>query len=231
MRIDVVTIFPGMFAEVLSCSILKIAREKKLVEINLHNLRDFSLDKHSKVDDRPFGGGPGMVIKPEPVFRAMEYLAEKEGLGKARKILLSPQGKVFSQKMALELSKEPNIVLLSGHYEGFDERITKLVDFEEVSIGDYVLSGGEVPAMVIIDAVVRLLPGVLGNPLSAEQESFSDGLLDCPQYTRPRSFKRLRVPEVLLSGDHKRIEEWRRKQALKKTRLNRKDLVPKKSKK
>lgn len=225
MRIDVITLFPEMFAGVLSESILRIGREKGLIDIRLHNLRDFTVLKHKKVDDRPFGGGPGMVLMAAPVYNALKHLEDKEGLKTARKIMLTPQGRTFSQKIAEELSVEQNLIMLCGHYEGFDERITELFGFDEISVGDYVLSGGELPAMTIIDAVSRLVPGVLGNPLSAEQDSFSANALDFPQYTRPETFRGLKVPDVLLSGDHKKIAEWRRRQAEQKTLQKRGDLL------
>lgn len=234
MHIDILTLFPEVFPAFLGHSILGIAQEKGLVEFRLWNIRDFTQDKHKKVDDRPFGGGPGMVLRPEPVFRTIEEV-EKEVLGTVtvppRKILLSPQGARFNQSMARELAREPRLMLLCGHYEGFDERIRQGFDFLEVSIGDYVLSGGEVPAMVIIDALVRLIPGALGDEFSAVSESFSEMLgeppvlLEYPQYTRPREFRGMSVPEVLLSGDHEKIRKWRLEQARLRTRQRRPDLL------
>jgi tRNA (guanine37-N1)-methyltransferase len=209
MRIDVVTLFPNMFKGFLKESIVKRAQTKRLVTIKLHNLRDYTLDKHRKVDDRPFGGGPGMVLMVEPIVRAIEAI-EKTIKGKAHKILFSPSGRVFSQARAKALAKRENLILLCGHYEGFDERIKELIDFEELSIGKYVLSGGEIPAAVVIDSVIRLVPNVLGNPNSAVEESFSKGdKIDFPNYTRPRIYKGIAVPEVLLSGNHKEINKWR----------------------
>jgi len=221
MEIDVLTIFPEMFTPVIGVSMLKIAQEKGLVRINIHNLRKWSKDKHKKVDDKPFGGGPGMVMRIEPIYYALEELRKEY----SKTILLSPQGRLFRQEYAEELSKEKHLILICGHYEGIDERVRiHLVD-EEISIGDYILTCGELPAMVLIDAVVRLIPGVLGSKESLEEESFSSGLLEYPQYTRPADFKGWKVPEVLLSGDHKRIAEWRKKEAVKRTYEKRPDLL------
>ncbi|MBM4048008.1 MAG: tRNA (guanosine(37)-N1)-methyltransferase TrmD [Planctomycetes bacterium] len=224
MRIDILTLFPGMFAPVLGDSMLKIAQEKRLVEFHLHDIRDYSEDKHKKVDDRPYGGGPGMVMKPEPVFRAVEAV-EKLSDAPAKRILLTPQGDRLNQRLAGELAREPRLMLICGRYEGFDERIRLGLNVSELSIGDYVLSGGEVAAMVVIEAVVRLVPGVLGDPESAKWESFSDGLLDFPQYTRPPEFRGMKVPDVLLSGDHAKIEQWRLEQARERTKARRSDLL------
>jgi tRNA (guanine37-N1)-methyltransferase len=235
MRIDVLTLFPEMFESPLSHSILKRALAAGVVEIVLTNIRDFSKDKHKKVDDRPYGGGPGMVMMCQPVFDCFEHV-EKSAPDKARVILLSPQGKPFTQKLAAELAGEKRLILISGHYEGFDERIKTGLGAEQISIGDYVLSGGELAAMVIIDAVVRLLPGSLGDEGSAEDETFSEsaaggstsltaGGLEYPQYTRPETFKDMKVPDVLLSGNHGQIEKWRRQQSLERTRQNRPDLL------
>ncbi len=225
MKCDVLTIFPEIFSAYLNESIIKRAQAKKLVEVKLYNIRDFSSGPHRTVDDTPFGGGAGMVFKPEPIFTAMDFLRKD---GESRKvILLSPQGGPFTQSMAEDYSKEKNrLVFICGRYEGIDERVKTLVD-EEVSIGDYVLTGGELAALVIIDAVTRLIPGALGDRRSVENESFSWGLLDYPHYTRPREFRGLSVPEVLVSGNHKDIEYWRRKQALKKTMKVRPDLIKK----
>ena len=215
MRIDVITLFPEMFEKVLGESILGRAQEKGLVKIKLHNLRDWAKDKHRTVDDRPYGGGPGMVLKVDVVVSAIE---DVRGESKGKVILLSPQGKKYNQKMARELAQEERLILVAGHYEGFDERIREFVD-EEISIGDYVLTGGELPAMVIIDSVVRLLPGALGDEESAQQESFSqENLLDHPSYTRPVEFRGMKVPEVLLSGNHAEIEKWRKKMAEEKSK-------------
>ena len=228
VRFDIITIFPGMFSSVVDESILGRAVKSGLVEIQRVDLRDFTEDRHRSVDDRPYGGGPGMVFKPEPVFDAVEsVLGEVGSVADAgvRKIILTPQGRRLDQSLLRELSGESRIVLLCGHYEGFDERIVEGLGFEEVSIGDYVLSGGELPAMVLIDGVVRLLPGALGHPESSEEESFENGILEYPQYTRPSEYRGMKVPEVLLSGNHAEIEQWRRQQALERTRDRRGDLL------
>jgi tRNA (guanine37-N1)-methyltransferase len=224
MRVDVLTLFPEMFRGFLSEGTLRIAVEKGLADVRLHNFREFAKDARKTVDDKPFGGGPGMLIKPEPVFDCIEsVLAEPPP---ARMILLSPRGTPFDQKLARELSTEARLLLLCGRYEGFDERVREGLPFTEVSIGDYVLSGGELAAMVILDAVVRLIPGVLGHDLSVESESFEgDGLLDYPQYTRPASFRGMEVPEVLRSGDHAKIAAWRRQHQKELTRAMRPDLL------
>jgi len=227
MRIDVLTLFPEMFESPLNHSILKRALTAGIVEIVLTNIRDFSEDKHKKVDDRPYGGGPGMVMMCQPVFDCFEHV-ENLAADKGRVILLSPQGKPFTQNKAVKLSKEKRLILVSGHYEGFDERIGAGLHAEQISIGDYVLSGGELAAMVIIDAVVRLLPGALGDESSAQDETFSEsagGGLEYPQYTRPEEFRGMKVPEVLLSGHHGEIEKWRREQSLERTRQVRPDLL------
>jgi len=227
MRIDILTLFPEMFQSPLACSTIKRAQEAQIVEIVLTNIRDFAQDKYRKVDDKPYGGGPGMVMMPGPVFDCFEYV-QKLWPEKGRVILLTPQGQKFDQKKAAELSKENRLILISGKYEGFDERIRVGLDAEQISIGDYVLSGGELAAMVIIDAVVRLLPGVLGDEDSAKDDSFSEstgGGLEYPQYTRPEVFRGLKVPDVLLSGDHKKIADWRRHQALERTQKWRPDLL------
>jgi len=228
MRIDCITLFPEMFEPWLSTSIMRIAREKGLVRVELVDLRTFAEDRRGTVDDRPFGGGPGMVLKPEPVVRAVENVL---GAGRAATpvVLLTPQGEPLTQRIARELAAEPGLVLVAGHYEGFDERVRMILGPREVSIGDYVLSGGELPAMVVMDAVARLIPGVLGDERSAEEESFEaglDGLLEYPQYTRPREFRGLGVPEVLLKGDHGEIARWRRDQARRRTDQRRQDLRP-----
>jgi tRNA (guanine37-N1)-methyltransferase len=224
MRIDVLTLFPEMFESPLSYSILKRAQESNIVEIVLTNIRDFARDKYRKVDDKPYGGGPGMVMMPGPVFDCFEYV-EKLSPEKGRVILLTPQGQKFDQKKAAELSEEKRLILIAGRYEGFDERIREGLGAEQVSIGDFVLSGGELAAMVIIDAVVRLLAGALGDEGSASDESFSEGLLEYPQYTRPEVFRGMKVPDVLLSGDHKKINEWRRQMAVEQTKKHRPDLL------
>ncbi len=211
MIIDIITLFPDIFKGFLEGSIIKRAQAKGLVKINLHNLRDYTLDKHKKVDDRPYGGGPGMVLMVEPVCRMIESL-EKQGRASYHKVLLTPQGRTFRQPVAKELVDREGLILLCGHYEGFDERIKQLFAWDEISIGNYVLTGGEIPAMVITDAVTRLIPGVLGNDESVKCESFTEGNdIDHPQYTRPRIFREQGVPEVLLSGNHAKIKEWRTK--------------------
>lgn len=219
LQFDIITIFPNIFQPILNESIIKRAQEKGKVKINIHNLRDFSLDKHKKVDDRPFGGGPGMVMRPEPIFRAVKYIDDR-----AKVILLSPQGERLNQKLAKKLSKEKRLILICGHYEGIDERVKKISDLE-ISIGDYVLTGGELPAMVLVDAVTRLIPGVLGDKESLSQESFEENLLEYPHYTRPQIYKRMKVPEVLTSGNHEKIAKWRKKEAIIKTKAKRPDLL------
>ena len=229
MQIDIITIFPEMFSPVLNESIIKRAQKKGKVKIFIHNLRDYTLDKHKKVDDRPFGGGSGMVLSPEPIFRAMEKITSRAARRAAHVVLLCPQGKKFDQKHAKKLAKRKHLILICGHYEGVDERVREKLADEEVSIGDFVLTGGELPAMVLVDAVVRLLPGVLGDKNSLKFESFEGNLLEYPQYTRPANFKGLRVPAVLLSGDHKKIEGWRKLESLKRTKNKRPDLLLKQS--
>jgi tRNA (guanine37-N1)-methyltransferase len=224
MRIDILTLFPGMFESTLDFSILKRAREASLLEIVLTDIRDFAADNYRKVDDKPYGGGPGMVMMPGPVFDCFEYV-RKLSPEKGRVILLTPQGKRLDQTKAVELSKEKRIILIAGKYEGFDERIRIDLDAEQISIGDYVLNGGELAAMVIIDTVVRLLPGALGDEDSSKDDSFSNGLLEYPQYTRPEVFRDMKVPDILLSGDHAKIAEWRRQQALERTKKWRPDLL------
>ena len=224
MKIDVLTLFPGMFDGVLGESILKRAQKKGAVKITIHNLRDWTNDRHRTADDKPFGGGPGMVMKVEPVYRALEELKKKGKRQRARKILLTPQGKKLDQKLAKRLAKEKSLILICGHYEGVDERIREQAD-DEISIGDYILTCGEIPALVLIDAVVRLIPGVLGDRDSLNSESFENDLLEYPQYTRPADFLGMKVPDVLVGGDHKKIEEWRKDQAIKKTRERRPDLL------
>lgn len=221
MEIDVLTIFPGMFDAVLNESMIKIAQGKKLVKIKVHDLRKWSTDKHKKVDDRPFGGGPGMIMNIEPIYRAVKELKRKG----SRIVLLSPQGKKLKQELARKLAGFKHIILICGHYEGIDARVRDKLITEEISIGDYILTCGELPAMVLIDCLTRLVPGVLGDNNSLCEESFSLNLLEYPHYTRPAEFKGWRVPEVLLSGDHKKIEAWRKIQALKVTREKRPDLL------
>ncbi len=221
MSIDVLTLFPGMFAGPLDESIIKRARKTGTLDLRIHNLRDYAHDRHKTVDDRPFGGGPGMLLKPEPLFEAIEDLAS-EG---TRVLLLSPAGRQFSQAIARELAGERHLLLVSGHYEGFDERVRERLADDELSIGDYVLTNGALPAMVVIDAVTRLLPGVLGDEQSALEESFSQGLLEYPQYTRPADFRGMRVPDVLLNGNHAQIALWRDEQARLRTKKRRPDLL------
>ena len=226
MRIDVLTLFPEMFDSPLAFSIIKRARQNGIVEIVLSNIRDFAKNSYRKVDDKPYGGGSGMVMMCQPVLDCLQHVQEQDSRP-ARIILLTPQGKKFDQQLAKELAAEQRIILIAGHYEGFDERIRIAAGAEEVSVGDYVLSGGELPAMVIIDATVRLLAGTLGDEGSAANDSFSNGLLEYPQYTRPEDFKNMKVPPVLLSGNHKEIEKWRKQQAIEKTKQSRPDLLEK----
>jgi len=227
MRIDVLTLFPQVFQSPLNCSILKRAQEAGIVEIVLTNIRDFATDNYRKVDDKPYGGGPGMVMMPGPVFDCFEHV-QKLSPEKGPVLLLTPQGQKFDQAKAAELSAEKRLILIAGKYEGFDERIRVGLGAEQISIGDYVLSGGDLAAMVIIDAMVRLLPGALGDEDSAKDDSFSEsagGGLEYPQYTRPEVFRGMKVPDILLSGDHGKIAEWRRQQAIERTKKWRPDLL------
>lgn len=226
MRIDVLTLFPGMFAGPMGESIIGKAREKDLLEMNVSNFRDYSDNKHHTVDDYPYGGGAGMLLKAQPIFDNLASIEQATPTTKKRVILLDPAGKKFDQKMAEEFSQEEHLIFICGHYEGYDERIRTLVT-DEVSLGDYVLTGGELGAMVMIDATVRLLPEVLGNETSAQTDSHSTGLLEHPQYTRPADFRGLAVPEVLLNGNHKLIEEWRLKESLRRTYTRRPDMLAK----
>jgi tRNA (guanine37-N1)-methyltransferase len=221
MKIQVLTLFPGMFAGPLDESIIKRAREASLLDLQIHNLRDYAHDRHRTVDDRPFGGGPGMLLKPEPIFEAVEKLAGEQ----TRVILLSPDGRPFNQAIARELAQLPDLLLVSGHYEGFDERVREHLADDEISIGDYVLTNGSLPAMVVVDAVTRLLPGALGDDESSHEESFNHGLLEYPQYTRPAEFRGMKVPDVLLSGNHAQIAKWRAEQAAQRTKERRPDLL------
>ncbi len=230
LRCDIITIFPDFFRETFEYGIIRRARVAGLVELKAHDLRGWTSDKHHIVDDRPFGGGEGMVLKPEPIFAAVRKLtgaaSRDEYAPQTRVILLSPQGRVFTQAMARDLSQRPShLVLICGRYEGVDERVADALVTDEVSIGDYVLSGGEPAALVVVDALIRLLPGAVGNESSTTNESFAEGLLDCPQYTRPPEFSGLKVPEVLQNGNHAEIARWRREAALKKTERNRPDLL------
>ncbi len=225
LQFDIISIFPGMFESPFNESILKRAQEKGLLEFRTHDLRNYSLNKHRKVDDYPFGGGVGLVMNVEPISRAIEAI--KKEVPKARTLLMSPSGTPFNQAKARELSAESNLILVCGRYEGVDERVRLHCVDEEISIGDYVLSGGEIPAMAVVDAVSRLIPGVLGDENSVVEESFSDSLLEYPQYTRPREFNGHKVPEVLFSGNHKEIQNWQRKESLRKTAEVRPDLLNK----
>jgi tRNA (guanine37-N1)-methyltransferase len=247
MRIDIVTLFPEICRAPLSESIMKRAQEKRIIDLHIHNLRDWTADKHHVVDDAPFGGGQGMVMKPEPIFAAVEDLKNQTSNAELLKhpragcpppnaqssvklqtpkiILMSPGGRRFDQQMARQLSQESHLILVSGHYEGVDHRVIEhLIDFE-ISIGDYVLTNGGIAAVVLVDSIVRLLPGTLGHEQSAAEDSFSDGLLEAPQYTRPADFRGWKVPEVLLSGNHAEIAQWRKQQAMKRTQQNRSDLL------
>lgn len=228
MRFDIITVFPELFEGVLECGILRRARQSGLVDIRIVNLRDFTKDKHRSVDDRPYGGGEGMVFMPAPLFEAIEYCRGEEKDWKGQVVLMTPQGKTWSQNLAVEFSTIPHLLLICGRYEGVDQRVIDCLVDREISIGDFVLTGGEIPAMAVLDSVVRLIPGALGRWESAINESFSTGLLDYPQYTRPAEFRGNAVPEVLLSGDHARIEQWRREQALEKTKRARPELINKK---
>lgn len=248
MRMDVLTLFPEMFEGVFHSSILGKAQEKGIVSLNAVNFRDYAGNKHGTVDDTPYGGGGGMVLKPEPIFRAVEDLLSKSNKGPSeqiettadnsipdaasttsppspRVILMCPQGEPFSQRKAEELAGEEHLIFICGHYEGYDERIREHLVTDELSIGDYVLTGGELPAMVMIDSITRLLPGVLGNEMSAVTDSFSTGLLEYPHYTRPAEFRGWKVPDILLSGHHANVADWRRKEALRRTWLRRPDLL------
>jgi tRNA (guanine37-N1)-methyltransferase len=236
MRIDIITLFPEICRAPLNESIMKRAQEKRIVDLHIHNLRDWTMDKHHVVDDTPFGGGQGMVMKPEPIFAAVEDLrsqiarnAREAAAGrsdrKSKILLMSPAGRRFDQQMAQQLSQEPHLIIISGHYEGVDHRVIEhLIDLE-ISIGDYVLTNGAIAAVVLVDAIVRLLPGTLGHEQSAADDSFSNNLLEAPQYTRPAGFRDWKVPEVLLSGNHAEIAKWRKEQAIKRTRDNRPDLL------
>jgi tRNA (guanine37-N1)-methyltransferase len=221
VKIDVLTLFPAMFAGPLDESIIKRARQAGLLDLQLHQLRDWTHDRHKTVDDRPFGGGPGMLLKPEPIFAAVESLQRE----KTRVVLMSPSGRKFTQAIARELAQQEHLLIVTGHYEGFDERIREALADDELSIGDYVLTNGALPAMVVIDTVTRLLPGVLGDDASATEESFSHGLLEYPQWTRPAEFRGMKVPDVLVSGNHAEIAKWRAEQARQRTEAQRPDLI------
>jgi tRNA (guanine37-N1)-methyltransferase len=228
MRCDIITLFPDMVLPVLGQSILKRAQEKGLLEVTVHNLRDYTQGRHRIADDTPYGGGAGMVLKAEPALRAIDALREESATSKnAMRILIpSPQGRPFTQQMAEEFRHDPRrIVFICGHYEGFDERVRIGLNAEEVSIGDYVVTNGELPALVMLDAAIRLIPGVLGDPDSAQQDSFVEAMLDCPHYTRPPEVRGMTVPDVLLSGNHEAIRQWRRKEALRSTYVKRPELL------
>ncbi len=231
MRIDILTLFPQMFQVPFSAGIFKRAIDHKLVSINLHNIRDYTHDKHHTADDYPYGGGPGMVLKPEPIFEAVEAIksdiSAKEEVRALPIILLTPQGRLFSQQIAQELAKYSHLILICGHYEGVDERVREHLATDEISIGDYVLTGGELPAMVVIDTVVRLLPGVLGSEASPVNDSHANGLLEYPQYTRPAEYRGWSVPEVLTSGNHAQIAKWHREQTIQRTLERRPELLDK----
>jgi tRNA (guanine37-N1)-methyltransferase len=222
MRFDIITLFPEMLRSAFQEGVLHRARKKGIIEINIHNLRDFAPGKHRQVDDRPFGGGRGMVLKPEPIFAAIEEIRQEK---ETPVYLLSPQGRRFDHRLAERLALQPHVILICGRYEGVDERVTQYLATEEISIGDYVLTGGEPAAIVIVDAVTRFVPGVVGRTESVEYDSFTEDLFDFPQYTRPRKFRGMEVPDVLFSGDHQKIERWRRKKSLEKTHLLRPDLM------
>lgn len=223
IRFDILSIFPGMFTSAFACSLLKKAQEKGLVEIRVHDIRDYAVDRHRMTDDAPYGGGGGMVMKVEPIDRALNAVAPDRS--RALVVLLTPQGETLRQRMVEELAACPHIVLICGHYEGLDERIRVHLADREVSVGDYVLTGGELPAMILVDAVARLVPGVLGNALSAASDSFAGGLLEYPQYTRPAEYRSWKVPDVLVSGHHGEIDRWRRRESLRRTLERRPDLL------
>jgi tRNA (guanine37-N1)-methyltransferase len=225
MIVHVLTLFPGLFHAFTQESIVGRAVERNLLAVHLVNIRDFATDKHKVTDDRPFGGGPGMVLKPEPIFSAVEHTLARAERPDPKLILLTPQGRPFDQEKAIDLAGEEELVMLCGRYEGIDERVHMGFEWDEISLGDFVMSGGELAAMCIIEAVTRLMPGALGDEESASRDSFMDGLLGPPQYTRPRSFRDMEVPEVLLSGDHEAIRKWRRAQIEARTRLKRPDLT------
>lgn len=229
MRIDILTIFPKMFEPVVNESILKRAQQKGKIKICIHNLRDYTKDRHKKVDDRPFGGGPGMIMQIQPIYNALKKIKKLYNVAKKHRriIILSPQGGTLNQKIAVKLSKFKHLILICAHYEGVDERVKRYLADQEVSIGDYVLTGGELPAMVVIDVICRLVPGVLGKKESLHQESFYDNLLEYPHYSRPADFKGMKVPSILLSGDHNKIQIYRKKESIRNTKEKRPDLFKK----
>ncbi len=225
MKIHVITIFPDIIYGTLDESIIKRSQEKQLVEFTVHNLRDFSEDKHKRVDDYPYGGSPGMVLKPDPIFKCIESVIEEFQISEPNLVFLTPQGKKYSQVKAIELSQKNNLIFLCGHYKGIDERVREYWKMDEISIGDYVLTGGELPALVVIDSVIRLIPGVIGDINSAKTDSFYQNRLDCPYYTRPENFRGMKVPEVLLSGHHAEIKKWQEQKSLERTLQIRADLI------
>ncbi|SJT30864.1 tRNA (guanosine(37)-N1)-methyltransferase TrmD [Clostridioides difficile] len=231
MRFHIMTLFPEIFNSYMDESIMKRAVEKGIIEVHIYNIRDFSDNKHKKVDDYPFGGGAGMVMTPQPIYDTYKHIITTHNINNPSVIYLTPKGKVYNQSIAKQLSLKEDMILLCGHYEGIDERIIDLIVTDEISIGDYVLTGGELPALIMIDSISRLIPGVLNQEESFEEESFKDNLLEYPHYTRPRDFEGLKVPEVLLSGNHKKIDEWRREESIRITKERRFDLYKKSNEK
>ncbi|HBF5316493.1 TPA: tRNA (guanosine(37)-N1)-methyltransferase TrmD [Clostridioides difficile] len=231
MRFHIMTLFPEIFNSYMDESIMKRAVEKGIIEVYIYNIRDFSNNKHKKVDDYPFGGGAGMVMTPQPIYDTYKHIITTHNINNPSVIYLTPKGKVYNQSIAKQMSLKEDIILLCGHYEGIDERIIDLIVTDEISIGDYVLTGGELPALIMIDSISRLIPGVLNQEESFEEESFKDNLLEYPHYTRPRDFEGLKVPEVLLSGNHKKIDEWRREESIRITKERRFDLYKKSNEK
>ena len=231
MRFHIMTLFPEIFNSYMDESIMKRVVEKGIIEVHIYNIRDFSNNKHKKVDDYPFGGGAGMVMTPQPIYDTYKHIITTHNINNPSVIYLTPKGKVYNQSMAKQMSLKEDIILLCGHYEGIDERIIDLIVTDEISIGDYVLTGGELPALIMIDSISRLIPGVLNQEESFEEESFKDNLLEYPHYTRPRDFEGLKVPEVLLSGNHKKIDEWRREESIRITKERRFDLYKKSNEK
>lgn len=227
MRFHIMTLFPDIFTSYMNESIMKRAVEKEIIEVHVYNIRNYSENKHKKVDDYPFGGGAGMVMTPQPIYDTYRHIIDEFSITDPKVIYLTPKGRVFKQPIAEELSTDEDVILLCGHYEGVDQRIIDLIVTDEISIGDYVLTGGELPALIMIDAISRLIPGVLNQNESFEEESFKDDLLEYPHYTRPREFKGLKVPDVLLTGNHKNIDEWRKNESIKITKERREDLYKK----
>ena len=225
MKIHIITVFPDLLRSPLDESIIKRSQEKQLVEIFIHNLRNYSEDKHNRVDDYPYGGSPGMILKPEPLFNCIESVIEQFEISEPRLIFLTPQGQKFTQAKAIELSQQDNLIFLCGHYKGVDERVREYWKMDEISIGDYVLTGGELPALIIIDSVIRLIPGVISNINSAKTDSFYQNRLDCPYYTRPENYRGMKVPQVLLSGHHAEIKKWQEQKSLERTKKIREDLI------